>query len=260
MVNLVVNETVVGAYRDVELRPRRLLEKALETQLLQGVPSGSYLICDAPLRAWESPAFFKMHSGITLQVVRAEKTSLDEPLCIQNITKVFTGNTKSNVLPVLDFEIGTFSRPDFEGYKVKYDGRQTPILELNESTKTTKDPPDVFFLTYGVLNGGQEGAVLGRVRTLRLDGASISAIAVKDIRIYVPHGNQSRQSASGISGCLVDMQTLGPNVWFTIPKNELKVLNAGADGIVYGLKTNAETEGMDPRSVHMIWSQNSPHQ
>jgi hypothetical protein len=87
---------------------------------------------------------------------------------------------------------------------------------------------------------------------LRLDGENISAIAVKDTRIYVPHGNQSRQSLSGISGCLVDMQTLGPKGWFMIPKNELKVLNAGADGIVYGLKTRAETETIDPRSVQLV--------
>jgi hypothetical protein len=252
MVNLAANESVVQAYRNVELRPRRLLEEALHTQLLQGVPPGSYLICDEPLRAWESPAFFKMHSGITLQVVRAEKTSLDEPLCIQKITKAFAGNIFSTALPVLDFEHGTFSRPVFDGYKVKYDGRQSPILEMKESTKTTKDPPAVFFLTYGTRRKGQESAVLGRVLKLQLDGENISAISARELCIYVPHENESRQPAFRISGCLVDVISLGPKGSFTTPRNELKVLTASADGIVYGLETMAETDAVDPRSVQLV--------
>jgi len=254
MVNLVGNENVVAAYKEVELRPRQLLEKALKNNLLDGVPPGSYVICDMPIRAWESPAFLKMHSGITLQLVRAERTSLDEPLCVQNIRELFLARDSPGNPCALDFETGTFSLPLFSGYRIRYDGRQCPLLDLMHSPEYATDSPNVFFLSYSVRSSGQEEAVVGRVRRLRLDGNQIAAVSVRDVRVFVPKGHGPRDLTRGVTGCLLENLSLGPKSTFTIPLGDLRTLHSSGEGIVYGLQEIAETDGIDPRSVHLTES------
>lgn len=250
--NYALNLHIVAAYRNAELRPRLLVETALRNGLLQSAPRGSYLICGLPIRAWDTPAFYKMHSGRSLQVVREGALDIDQQLCTLHIGEAFGRFRRLGDPTILDFEQGTQTRPVFAGYTLRFDGLQGPILELTKTSAVTSAPPDVFFLTYASPKEGSGMVVLARVKKLKANNERILSAAAETLSIFLESQDQNQPKKMQLCGQLIDLDTLDPGPWFTVTAQPMPRHAQKGLGVILTLCSNQPGFGVEPRSLSVV--------
>ncbi len=250
--NYATNLFIINNYRKAELHPRLLIETALKNGLFESVPHGSYLICDLPLRPWDSPAFYQMHSGLCLQVVRAVAWEMDDRLCTLDLGTAFAWLRRGEEPTILDFHHNTQPRPVFAGYTSQYDGRQCPILRFKKNSAITYESPDVFFLTYSAPNKDSGIVVLGRLQKLKADNENVLSAAAQKLSIFYECGENAHLDKMRFCAQLVDLRTLEAGPWITFEPKSVTNFEKRLSGTIFTLESNRLGYGIDPRSVRAL--------
>jgi len=253
--NCATNLYVIDAYRTAELRPRLLVETAMKNGLFRSMPQGSYLICGLPVRPWDTPAFYRMHSGLSLQIVRPVALDMDDQLCTLHIGTAFGWLGHGDGPTVLDFEKKTQARPLFAGYKSRFDGRQGPILEFNKTSAVTSASPDVFLLTYSSPQERSGLVVLGRVKKLKANNQQVLSAAAEKLSIFVACQDHSPTPELKLRAQLIDLRSLDPGPWFVIEAKGVLQTSQHISGIMLTLESDQPGYGIEPRSVTVL----TPH-
>ncbi|MGC8908557.1 MAG: hypothetical protein ACP5M0_14110 [Desulfomonilaceae bacterium] len=249
VLNHMTNLFVVDAYRNAELRPRQLVETALKNGLFRSVPTGAYVICGLPIRPWDTPAFYKMHSGRSVQIVRVGALDMDDQLCTLHIHAAFGWLSPGNGPRVLDFEQRMRPRPVFAGYTSQFDGWQGPILQFKRTSQVTSAPPDVFLLRYSSRDEGSGIVVLGKIMKLKAGDERVVAAAARNVTVFVECREAIAVDKIKVRGQLVNLRTLTPGSWFVADAADLSHAVRNPDGIIFSLESKQPGYGIEPRSI-----------
>lgn len=248
------NRAVIQSYMDVELHPRLTIEKALKNRLLESVTNGSYLICGSPTRSWDSPSFYKMHSGLTLQVVKVRGFQMDGELGNIQPEEAFCGYRSKRLTGFYDFRDGQKTGDlCFNGYQVTYEGRQGPVLRRALGPCRNSSAPQVFFLKYDALEGGLGYVVLGKVVTAKVDNLQIYAVCCDHVRVYVALPPELRNQNIFISGTTVDAETLEPINTFRLTREDLVEARRSEAGIIFEIRLVGIPDGADASTI-AVWA------
>ncbi len=250
--NHMTNLSVIDAYRNAELQPRQLVERALKNDLFRSVPTGAYVICDLPIRPWDTPAFYKMHSGRSVQIVRVGGLDLDDQLGNLHIHTAFSWSSEGHdTQHAFDFETKKGPRPVFAGYTPQFNGCQAPALQLQKTSAVTWTPPDVFLLTYSSRNDGLGIVVLGRVKKLKADTEQVITAAATNLAVFVQWSKATPAEKLKVCAQLVNLRTLEPGPWFVVDAVNLKYAVKNSSEILFTLESKQPEYGIEPRSVSL---------
>ncbi len=248
-INYNSNRMVIQKYNFGEHYHRKLIENALHGDLMRFVPEGSYVICGAPVRSWDTPAFFRMHSGLTLQVAQLAGFSPDRELGNLSIKDAFSSYLKQGYLDRYDFTKLNNPYKCFAGYKAQFVGVEGPILRR----VVTSDPGDlsrqVFYLRYEAKFDGAGYAVLGRATDLQADNEKISGIVADKLWVYVaiPVGYPYREIC--FSGTWIDRKTLIPCGTLRLTEKDLREISSNSHGKLFELPIAFDQKRVDPKSI-----------
>ena len=248
-INYNSNRMVIQKYNFCEHYHRKLIENALHGDLMRFVPEGSYVICGAPVRSWDTPAFFRMHSGLTLQVAQLAGFSPDRELGNLSIKDAFSSYLKQGYLDRYDFTKLNNPYNCFAGYKAQFVGVEGPILRR----VVTSDPGDlsrqVFYLRYEAKFDGAGYAVLGRATDLQADNEKISGIVADKLWVYVaiPVGYPYREIC--FSGTWIDRKTLIPCGTLRLTEKDLREISSNSHGKLFELPIAFDHKRVDPKSI-----------
>ena len=240
------NRVVIRAYNFGEHYHRELIEQAMENGLMQGVPDGSHVICGGPVRSWDSPAFFKMHSGLALQVTRPEGFSCDVHLGVTRPEQAFAAYQVPGSPHTYRFSKRGNGKCFLLNYKAAFEGFEGPILTAVESPAPDTKSRQAFFLKYEAQGQGLGYAVLGRLVTLKADNKNIAALASDRLYIYVgiPLGYPYRGIC--VSGSWADPSFVRPPRSFQITEKDLKMIQEDSHGKVFKLPRSKMPRDADP--------------
>jgi hypothetical protein len=243
------NRMVIQRYNLAEHYPRRIVESALQSRLMATVPPGSFLLCDRPVRSWDSPAFFRMHSGTTVQVVKPSGFSPDAQLGNLKVTQAFTEYERRGTELIYDFTRKRDTGRAFIGYAVHFKGEQGPVLERVVASTPGSVKRRAFFLKYHAQFKELGYAVLGRVRFLKADDAEIFGVSADKVRIYVGVPTGYPCSEVCVTGCWTDRKSVESAGMFRLNERDLLLISSDAHGRLYEIPHSAMRGNIDPRSV-----------
>ncbi len=248
-INYNSNRLVIQKYNFGEHYHRKLIENALHGDLMRFVPDGSYVICGTPVRSWDTPAFFRMHSGLTLQVVQLAGFSPDRELGNLSIQDAFSSYLKQGCLDRYDFTKLNNPYKCFTGYKVQFVGVEGPILQRVISAAPMNLNRQVFFLRYEAKFEGSGYAVLGRATDLQADNEKIAGIVTDNLWIYVAIPVGYPYSAICLTGTWIDHRTLLPRGTFRFTEKDLREISSDSHGKIFELPIAFDQKYVDPKSV-----------
>ncbi len=242
------NVTVVEAYRSAELRPRQIIENAMCCGLLRCVPQSSYLLCDLPIRGWDNPAFFKLHSGLTLQVVKHHGFPEDWQLGNRSVEESFSRFAAPGSKDLFRFDQARMEGAAFTGYNVKFIGLGWPIVTIAEKKQSPAPRDGVYFLKYGAWSETHGFAVLAKLRSLRGNSHQIDGMASEAVWVYIGTRPLCKGEDIGISGNWVD-ESLNPCGSFLFRLKDVEAVRGDAHGQVILIPRSRMRNNVDPRSV-----------
>lgn len=243
------NRIVIHAYNFGEHYHRSLIEHALEGGMMQGVPDGSHLICGGQVRSWDNPAFFKMHSGLALQVTKPDGFSPDKHMGVTRLEKAFAAYRVPGASHTYRFADQGSGKCNALTYKAEFEGFEGPILAAVEGPSRNAKDRQTFFLKYEAHGQGLGYAVLGRLVSLKADKDNISALASDRIYVYVGIPLGYPYTSICIAGTWVDREFVRPCRSFQITEKDLKLVLSDRYGRLYKLPRSKMPRDVDPRSV-----------
>ncbi len=227
------NRIVIQRYGYAEQYQRTLMENALHCGLFRSVPPGSFLLCDQPIRSWDSPSFFGMHSGLALDVVRPEGFSPDIHLANSRVRNAFRSHAVSGTTNLYKFDNGRGEESVPLRYTVVWQAVEGPVLikGIDTSTESTNRP--AFFLRYAAHSGGLGYAVLARMVHLAADDFQISGVTADKVLLYVgtPVGYPEKDVT--VSGFGIDPATMRNTCAFQWHQRDLKLICSDRRGKVF---------------------------
>ncbi|MFH0960735.1 MAG: hypothetical protein V1897_18780 [Pseudomonadota bacterium] len=249
-VNFISNNIVVQGYNDAEHYHRSLMEQALDAGLMKGVEDASFIVFGNPVRSWDEAAFYRMHSGLTLQVVKPPGFEMDSLSGVLSYKNAFQDYLSQSGPPdVFDFSRLTIPKTKFSGYSAKFEGTQGVVVRRNLESNTTVSRPNVFFVKYEAETKDMGYALLAHLTKLQaLNDAQIISVA-DSMRIYIaiPVGKVYKEII--ISGNWIDPVSMKTNGAFLFKDRELSLLASQAKGKIFELPVALTGKGIDPASV-----------
>jgi hypothetical protein len=243
------NRIVIQAYNFGEHYHRELIEQALEGGLMQGVPDGSHLFCGSPIRSWDSPAFFKMHSGLALQVTKPDGSSLDAHLGVTRPEKAFAAYLVPGSPHTYRFSGYGNGQCNRLSYRAAFEGFEGPVLAAVESPSGGANARQAFFLKYEAHGQGLGYAVLGRLVSLKADNRNVSALASDRIYMYVGIPLGYPYASICVAGTWADRDFVRPSRSFQITEKDLELVQSDTHGRLYKLPRSKMPRDADPRSI-----------
>ncbi len=249
VINYNNNRIVLRAYNYGEHFHRALIEQALAGGLMQSVPDGSHLICDFPIRSWDSPAFFKMHAGLALEVTKPLGFPPDEQLGVIRAEKAFAAYQVPGSPHTYRFCSSRSGKCTLLNYKADFEGFEGPVLAAEEMPVRDRKGRQAFFLKYEAGSEGLGYAVLGRVVSLKADNANIAALASDRIYIYVgiPRGYPYRSIC--VAGTWADREFFRPAKSFQLTEKDMDLIQSDTYGKLFKLPRVKMAREVDPRSI-----------
>lgn len=248
--NFTNNNIVVHGYNAAEHYHRSLIEKSLASGLMTDVPEGSFLVFGLPIRSWDEAAFYRMHSGLTLQVVKPPGFQMDDQLGTISYTEAFQDySIPSSKDSLYDFKRRKVPRTSFSGYSAEFQRAQGVIIRRKLKPNKSFSRPDVFFIKYEAEAQNLGYAVLGHLTRLRTnDGSSLSAVADK-IRVYVntPIGQPYNEIL--LTGNWIDPDSLKKMGAFLFKDKDLSLVSSDEHGKLLEVPIALIEQGIDPKSV-----------
>lgn len=245
------NRMVIQRYNYVEHYHRALIRDAMRGGLMSSVPDGSYLVASQPIHSWDTPAFYRMHSGLTLQIVTPTGFPPDEHLGNIRVEHAFPEWRVAGTDNVYDFVTSPVGRDrsTFQGYTVQFRGLDGPIVVRLAGRQAHSETREAFFVKYEAHFQGMGYAVLGRIAAMKADNSDVYAAASSAIRIYVgipigyPYGNIS------VTGEWIDRKTLRPTGSFHFTEKELQLISSGPRGKLFEIPASRMKHDIDPKSI-----------
>jgi len=229
------NRLVIQQYNEAEHYPRDLIEQALGHGLIRDVPNGSYLICAQPLRSWDGPAFYRMHSGLTLQVVRPAGFEPDVQLGNRHLEEALAGYRIPGVPTCYDLRRNNGPEPIFLGYEAQYKGIGWPVLVPKVGPKMPGELREAYVLKYEMQREGPGYAVVGRAIAMKADDKTVFAASCDRICVYVADARGRPWDQIRVTGSWMDSATLKTAGSFRFCEQNLRLISAGGQARVYDL-------------------------
>jgi len=242
------NRIVIDRYQVAERYPRAIIEIALRDGLLADVPRGSCLVCAHPFRSWDSPAFYRMHSGKALQVVRPAGFEPDEQLGNRRVEEAFIGYEAAGLPAAYDFRRSNDRQTALRGYEAHFHGIGWPILTPVVEPRFDREPAQVFLIRYEAHSREIGYVVLGQVVTLAADNKSVLAASSDRIRVYVSIPPGHERDSVRITGMWIDAVTLQATGTCSLADGDLKMVGSGDRYRLYEL-TPTTGRYLDPTSI-----------
>lgn len=258
--NFLANSMVIGAYNLAEHYPREFIENALRHGFLRNVPENSFVAFGYPLHSWDNPAFYKMHSGLTLQIVKPQGFDMDAQLGVMSYREAFEDYAaKSNGEgDFYDFSIPKDSLKAFTGYSLEFKKAQGVTLNRRIQVKPVNLVNQSFFLKYDAQSRDFGYAVLGKIERLRVvEGSDVTAISAR-AQIYVKAAKPDGSARIKISGRRMGLQSLEFSEAFVIDESNLKLLVSDGDSKLFELVTSVPSEYIDLASLEVKRAPRSP--
>ncbi len=240
VVNFMNNSMVVHAYNVAEHCHRSLMERASSDGFLQGVPEGSFLVFGPPVRGWDEPAFYKMHSGLTLQVVKPPGFEMDWQQGVLSYDQAFHDYSVENADPrKYDFEKGKIPLEIFAGYSGKFKGQQGVVVDRKMKLNVEGVLPKTFFVKYWSTPEGSGYVALGNLKHLQIsDGGAVSAKCDK-IRLYVKVASNKASPHVIVSGQWFDAENPSHPEQFSREEPEISNVTGDDSFKLFELKPDA---------------------
>ncbi|MBI5569402.1 MAG: hypothetical protein HY914_05595 [Desulfomonile tiedjei] len=255
-INYMTNRTVIHEYNYAEHFHRKLLEDALHSDLMRFVPQGSYVLCGYPLRSWNTPAFFRMHAGLTLQMVQPAGFSPDRKLGNMLVEEAFSEYRKPGSTHHYRFSTGSHLCSEFLGYKAEFVASEGPVLRRMVGSKPTVQRRQAFFLQYAGQFKGAGYAVLGRVADLEADNQKIEGVAVDRLWVYtgIPVGYPYHDIC--VSGRWTNCRTLKQAGAFRFTEKDMRVVRSYPEGKLFEIPMRPSWKFIDAKSlmVHLTFT------
>lgn len=245
------NRMVIQRYNFVEHYHRALIRDAMRGGLFRAVPEGSFLVSCLPIFSWDTPAFYRMHSGLTLQLVTPAGFPPDEHLGNMRIDQAFSGYRIAGKEKAYDLAKNPerTSSSAFLGYSVQFRGLDGPIVVRLAGRNDNASKPEAFFVKYEALFKGMGYAVLGRVVTMEADNSDVYAAASDTLRIYVAIPVGYPYSNISITGNWIDKHTLKPAKSFHFTEDDLHLISSDAHGKLFEIPSSRMEHAIDPKSI-----------
>ncbi len=245
------NRMVIQRYNYVEHYHRALIRDAMRGGLMSGVPNGSFMVSSLPILSWDTPAFYRMHSGLTLQVVTPTGFPPDEHLGNMRLEQAFSGYKVAGQEKAYDFVTspGGSGGSRFLGYTVQFRGLDGPIVVRSAARQQDIPDREAFFVKYEAHFRGMGYAVLGRIVAMKADNSDVYTAASSTVRIYVgiPIGYPYRNIS--VTGNWIDRQTLKPTGPFHFTEKDLDLISSGPRGKLFEIPTSRMQHDIDPKSI-----------
>lgn len=202
------------------LYPRTVIEDAMHNGLFSHVPDSSTLILDTSY-PWDQAAFYRMHSGLSLECLSAKR----------ELIYVGGGRFNSSYLPS-----GTIINRS----------NNISMYKLSGSN-------DVFYISYDSYTENEGYAILSNVNYLEASNDTIYNVTGNDMYVYVrtPYDNRPNvhhQIARyvSINGYYMENMT-GMNTPFSIDQGNIELVSSGNDWKIFHIFTG--NDHYDIRSI-----------
>lgn len=248
--NFTNNNIVVHGYNAAEHYHRSLIEKSLSRGLMNDVQEGSFLVFGLPIRSWDEAAFYRMHSGLTLQVVKPPGFQMDDQLGTISYKEAFQDySIPSSKDSLYDFKHRKVPRTNFAGYSAEFQRAQGVIIRRKLKPNRSFSRPNVFFIKYEAEAKDLGYAVLGHLTRLKTgDNSSLSAVA-DTIRVYVniPVGQPYTEIL--LTGNWINPDSLKKMGAFLFKDKDLNLVSSDEHGKLLEVPMALIEQGIDPKSV-----------
>ncbi|MFA6220719.1 MAG: hypothetical protein WC647_00245 [Desulfomonilaceae bacterium] len=248
--NFTNNNIVVQCYNDAEHYHRSLMEKALTDGLMNGVQEGSFLTFGLPVRSWDEPAFYRMHSGLELQVVKPPGFEMDPQLGTISYRQAFKDySVPSSSGDVYDFDLPRIPRRDFTGYSAEFQRAQGVIVHRKSAPNRDLKRPLVYFVKYEAEAKDLGYAVLAHVTKLETRSDLLQTAVADSLRVYVriPVGKSYNDIL--LTGNRMDPHSMKITEAFLLKENDLNLLSSDDRGKMFEVPLGFIEGGVDPKSV-----------
>lgn len=251
--NFLANSMVIRSYNLAEHYPREFIENALKKGFLRNVPEHSLVAFGYPLHSWDNPAFYKMHSGLTLQIVKPQGFDMDAQLGVISYRQAFDDYAAKSQGEgdFYDFSIPQSSLKAFAGYSLEFNKAQGVTLNRKIQVKTANEVNQSFFLKYDSQSREFGYAVLGKIERLRVvEGSGVTAMSAR-AQIYVEAAKPNGSERIKIAGRRMGFKSLEFLEAFVIDESDLKLLVSDGDSKLLELVPRVPYEYIDLASLEV---------
>ena len=249
-VNFISNSIVVRGYNEAEHYHRSVMEEALEYGLMRGLDDGAYIVLGPPVRSWDQPAFFRMRSGLTLQIVKPPGFDMDRLLGAISYKDAFENYLSLSYPPdTYDFTRPTVPREKFAGYSAEFEGTQGVVVRRNLKPNVDLLLPSVYYLKYEATSKDLGYAALAHLTKLQTFSDGKLRTVADSIRIYmaVPSGKIYNEIL--ISGNWMDPDSLKQIGAFVFKDKDLDLVASFEKGKIFEFPSNLISRGIDAKSI-----------
>jgi hypothetical protein len=206
-------------------------------------------MCGGTIRSWDSPAFFKMHSGLSLQVTKPAGFSPDKHLGVTRPEEAFYAYRVPGSPHTYRFSCQRAGKCQALNYKAEFEGFEGPVLAAVESPRSNEKSRQAFFLKYEAHGQGLGYAVLGRLISLKASNSNIVALACDRLYIYVGIPLGYPYHSICVAGMWADRDFIRPSRSFQITEKDMKLVQSDRFGRLYKLPRAKLARDVDPRSI-----------
>lgn len=238
------NRAIIEKFNLTENYPRQVIENALRGRLMQNVPEGSVVLCSLPIRGWDSPAFYSMHSGSTVQVVRTAGFPHETQIGNSRVENAFACWEVAGASHCYDFRN---SHAAAGCMQAQLEGVRWPALY--RSISAAGAARQAFFLKYDALARGVGYAVSGRMVDLKADNHHISCVSADSVRVYVAFPFDYQKGSTMIAGNWIDRETYRTSGCFNFQENDLLPISEDPHGRLYELPQPPGGKLFEPASI-----------
>ena len=253
-VNFVNNSMVVYAYNRSEFFHRDLIEHAISSGLIKGTPEGSFLVFGEPVRSWDQAAFYKMHSGLTFQIVKPPGFEMDWQLGSISYEEAFSEYATSlgNGEKCYDFQQDIVPAKLFTGYSAAFRKAQGVILDRLFRPNDNSLQPGMISIKYEANSGDSGYVVAANLKRLQPGrGNSLKGLS-NSLRLYVKVPSNRTWQDLQIRGNWIDPNSMEKSGEFTFKENDL-ILKARDDfSKIFELPSGNDKQTLDPYSIVVI--------
>lgn len=251
--NFVGNSMVVQGYNIAEHYQRSLMEKASANGLFLSVPEGSLLALGAPVRSWDNAAFYKMHSGLTLQVVKLPGFGMDWQQGVLSYDQAFRDYSVDGAdSRRYDFEKGKVPPEIFVGYSGKFKGQQGVVVDRKMKLNVDRLLPQIFFAKYAAVSKNIGYAALGHLVSVQVSDDRVVSAKCDAIRLYVKFDPNMTRYQVNISGMAFDRKNPSQPEQFFLDKREITDLGGGDSFRLLELTPGSSGKLIDANSLSVV--------
>jgi hypothetical protein len=226
------------------------MEEAVKNGLMKDLQNESFIVFGPPLRSWDEAAFYRMHSGLTLQVVKPPGFEMDRLLGSVSYKEAFQDYLiYSEACNVYDFTRRTIPKTKFAGYSGEFERTQGVVVRRNVKPNNEVFVPSVFFVKYEAEAKDLGYALLAHLTKLKTVNDSKVISVADSIRIYVaiPVGKVYNEII--VSGNWIDPVSMKITGAFLFKDTNLRLVASVNKGKILEFPMALIDKGVDPKSV-----------